>query len=165
MNKNLKREKLKDFSDYISEGMVEVGRDNNLEVDVVNIVKQRQGKMPDSLFVLQAFAGDMSKRENYSNTTFRVLMYFFSLSQYENFVSIDVKTISENMNLSERSVMRATKQLTDDNIIIKIDHPSDKRRIDYFINPKAAWKGKTITRDKFLKKAKDTKMQLDMFKE
>lgn len=165
MNKNLKTEKLKDYSEYISAGMVEVGRDNNLEVDVVNIVKQRQGKMPESLFVLQNFASEMSKRGNYTITTFRVLMYFFSLSQYENFISIDIKSIAENMNISKESVKRATKQLTDDNIILKIEHPSDKRRIDYFINPKAAWKGKTITRDKFLKKAKDTKVQLDMFKE
>ena len=94
-----------------------------------------------------------------------LLMYFFALSQYENFVGIDVKTISEDLELSEVSVKRATKQLTDDNIILKIQHPSDKRRIDYFINPHAAWKGKSLTRDKFLKKAKDNKMQLDMFKE
>lgn len=168
MNKKQKLEKiekLKDFSSYISEGMVEVGRDRNMDVDVVAVYKQKQGKLPDSLFVLQTFANEMSKRENYSATTFRVLMYFFALSQYENFVSIDVKTISENLGLSEMSVKRATKQLTDDNIIIKVEHPSDKRRIDYFINPQAAWRGSSFNRDKFLKKAKDNKMQLKMFLE
>ena len=99
MNKNLNKEKLKDFSSYVADGIVEVGKDNNMEVDVVNIVKQRQGKMPDSLFVLQTFASDMARRKNYTTATFRVLMYFFALSQYENFVGIDVKTISEDLEL------------------------------------------------------------------
>jgi len=165
MSSKEKVTRMKDFSSYIGDGIEEVGREQNMQVDVVNIVKQRQGKMPDSIFVLQNFANEMSKREKYSAATFRVLMHFFALSQYENFVNIDVKTISENLNMSENSVKRATKQLSDDNIILKTEHPSDKRRIDYFINPKAAWRGNTMKRDKFLKKAQDKRMQLDMFGE
>lgn len=164
MSKSKNIEKLKEYSEYISEGIVEVGRDNNMDVQVTNIVKQRTGKMPQAVFLLQSFAQKVSCRKDYSANTFRVLMYFFALSKYENFVSIDVKTISENLEISEMSVKRATKQLTDDNIILKIEHPSDKRRIDYFLNPMASWKGKSLNRDKAINKlTKKNKAQLDMF--
>jgi DNA-binding MarR family transcriptional regulator len=163
MNKEEKKQKLSDFSEYVSSGIEEVGRDRNLDVQVTNIVKLRQGKMPQSMIVLQSFALELAYRKTYSVITFRVLNYFIALSQFENFVSIDIKTISDALEISEPSVKRATKQLVIDNIILKIAHPSDKRRIDYFLNPMAMWKGKTIKRDKFLNKAKNDKLQLDLF--
>jgi DNA-binding MarR family transcriptional regulator len=144
-------------------GAIEVGKQQNLNVEVYSYVKGKQGKMPESVFVLQAFAQKLAFQENYSNHTYRVLFYFFSLSQYENFVSIDIKTIAEDLRISEQSVKRATKQLVEHNVIIKVPHPTDKRRLDYFLNPHASWKGKTINRDKFLDKAKKDRMQLDMF--
>ena len=165
MKKEEKRQKLKDYSDYIDNGMIEVGKENNLDVQVTNIIKLKQGKMPESVFVLQTFAQKLSYKNDYNSTTFRVLFYLISLSQYENFVSIDIKTISENLCISEMSVKRATKKLVEDNIVIKVSHPSDKRRVDYFLNPLAMWRGKTLNRDKFLKKAKDNKVQLNMFNE
>jgi predicted transcriptional regulator len=86
------------------------------------------------------------------------------LSEYENFVSIDVKTISEFLDISELSVKRATKQLTEDNIILKIEHPTDKRRIDYFLNPDSCWRGKSLNRDKAIDKLKKkNKLQLELF--
>ena len=161
---NLKKsEKIKEIGEYNSQGIEEVGRDNGLKFDVTTIYKGQRGKMPDSIFVLQNFANELSKRKNYSANTFRVLMHFFGLSIYENFISIDIKTISENLDISVASVKRATSQLTEDNIIMKHIHPTDNRRIDYFINPQAAWRGNTLNRDKQLKKLKDNKTQLDMF--
>jgi hypothetical protein len=73
MNKDKKYKKLTDYSEYISEGMVEVGKDNEMNVQVTNIVKARTGKMPDSVFVLQSFARKVSYQKNYSANTFRVL--------------------------------------------------------------------------------------------
>jgi len=164
MSKTKNLQKLKDLSEYISEGIVEVGKDNNMDVQVTNIVKARSGNMPQSVFLLQSFAAKVAMKKDYSANTFKVLMYFFALSQYENFVSIDVKTISENLEISQASVKRATGQLVDDNIIIKTEHPSDKRRTDYFLNPMASWKGKSLNRDKaILKLTKKNKYQLDMF--
>jgi DNA-binding MarR family transcriptional regulator len=165
MNNKEKKQKLVDFSEYLDGGIMEVGKDNGLNVDVTNIVKLKQGKMPDSVFMLQAFAQKLSYRDNYSVATFRVLFYFISLSQYENFVSVDIKTISDCLDISELSVKRATKTLVQDNVVIKVPHPSDKRRVDYFLNPLGMWKGKTLSRDKFLNKAKQEKIQLDMFNE
>jgi DNA-binding MarR family transcriptional regulator len=163
MKKEEKRIKLNDFSDYISEGIKEAGNDMNLNVEVTQITKFRQGKMPQSVIYIQDFAYQLAKNESYSLATFRVLNYLISLTKYENFISIDVKTISDELKLSEASVKRATKQLSNDNIIHKMQHPTDKRRIDYFFNPQALWKGKTIIRDKYINSAKNNRIQLELF--
>jgi len=163
MNKKEKHQRLRDYSEYIEAGAIEVGKEQNLDVQITTIVKGKQGKMPESVFVVQAFAQKLAFQENYKISTYRVLFYFISLSQYENFVSIDVKSIAEDLRINEQSVKRATKQLVEHNVIIKVVHPTDKRRLDYFLNPLAMWKGKTLNRDKFLEKAKNKRMQLDMF--
>lgn len=163
MKKKNKNEILRSLGDYMEGGFEEVGKDMGLSVEANTIIKTKQGYLPQSVFLLQEFAEKLSYRTDYNVHTFRVLFYFISLSQFENFISIDVRTISENLNISTPSVKRATKKLTDDNIILKMPHPSDKRRIDYFLNPMAAWKGKTINRDKALSKLKNNKIQLDLF--
>ena len=76
----------------------------------------------------------------------KILMYLLSLSEFENFISIDQRTLNEELNISLSSAEKAIKELTDNGIIIKIKHPSDKRRNDYFLNPMQAWKGKTLNR-------------------
>jgi hypothetical protein len=164
-NKSLNKKRIKYLGEYLEQGIVETGNDENISVDSTLILKIKQGKMPDAVFVLQNFCKNIANRIDYTQSTFRVLFYLISLSEYENFISIDVKTIAENMNMSPLSVKRATKQLSDDNVIKKIDHPSDKRRIDYFLNPMAMWRGKTLNRDKFLIKAKAKKIQLGLFGE
>lgn len=163
VKKNREIQKLEDYSEYVEQGMIEVGKDNRMDVEVNVLIKKKSGRMPDSIFVLQQFCSELCIRKDYSRTTFIVLFKFMSLSQYENFLSIDVETLAEDLGLNERSVRRATKQLTDDKIILKVVHPNDKRRIDYFINPQAAWRGKSLNRDKAILKLKKDKMQLDMF--
>jgi hypothetical protein len=153
---------LKDFGDYLSVGIKEEGKDRGLNVNSTTIISVGNGKMPDSVFVLQQFCIEISKRD-YSTHTFRVLFYLFGLSQYENFVSIDIKTIAEFLKIAERSVLRATKDLEVGNILIKMTHPSDRRRKDYFINPMAAWRGKTINRTKSIKKLHQSNVQLDLW--
>lgn len=157
------KERIKNYGEYLEAGIVEAGKDENINVDATVILKSKTGKMPDSVFVLQHFCQLISSREDYKTVTFRVLFYLISITEYENYVSVDVKTMAENMGISEPSIKRATKQLSDDNILKKIPHPSDKRRVDYFINPMALWRGKTLNRDKFLNAGKSKKMKLDLF--
>jgi DNA-binding MarR family transcriptional regulator len=76
----------------------------------------------------------------------KILMYLLSLSEFENFISIDQKTLNEELNISLRSTERGLKELIDSGILIIVKHPSDKRRNDYFLNPMTAWKGKTLNR-------------------
>ena len=119
--------------------------------------------MPNSVFVIQDFAMNLAIKGGYTLNTYRVLFYFIAVSQYENFISVDINTISEDLEISVASVKRATKELSNENIIMKVPHPMDNRRVDYFLNPKAMWRGKTINRDKFLNKAKNNKLQLNLF--
>lgn len=129
----------------------------NIQVNV-NIAKQRI-KLEPNVMVFQAFAYlAATKLKDASN---RVLMLLLSKSGYENFVSMDVVTIAEELNYTERSVISALNELTTNNIVIKTRHPSDKRRHDYFINPIAAWKGNSFTRKKMLESHNPN--QLEMF--
>lgn len=152
------------FGEYISEGQEEVGREFGMRINATTIISHKRGKMPDSTFVLQQFCRDVSKRMNYSSTVFRVLFHLFGLSEFENYVCIDVKTISDETGISEESVKRATKKLEKDNILLKMKHPSDKRRVDYFINPMAAWRGKALDRTNTISKIEKSKpSQLNLF--
>lgn len=96
----------------------------------------------------------------------KVLMYLLSLSEFENFISIDQKTLNEELNISLSSAEKAIKELIDNGIIIKVKHPSDKRRNDYFLNPMQAWKGKTLNRKISIAKfQKENQYQLSLFGE
>jgi predicted transcriptional regulator len=91
------------------------------------------------------------------------LVYFLGLSRYENYLSIDIDTIAGDLSLSKRTVVRCLNILVEQNIIIKIEHPSDKRRHDYFINPLRAWKGNSNARNKKIKQLeKMDKVQLKL---
>lgn len=162
----MKKAEIKDglsaFGEYLSAGIEEEGRERGLSVKSTTILSLSTGRMPHSIFVLQQFCIEISARK-YSSHTYRVLFYLFGLSQYENYVSIDIKTISESLGVAERSVLRATKDLQKDNILIKMSHPSDKRRKEYFINPMAAWRGKTLNRVKAIKKFGQNNKQLDLW--
>jgi hypothetical protein len=106
--------------------------------------------LPDNMMVFQSFAYLASTKLKPS--TNRILMFFFAKSAYENFIGIDVKTLMEELKMSEPTVVNGLKELEVNNIIIKFQNTKDRRRHDYFINPTAAWKGNSFTRDKQIKK-------------
>lgn len=96
----------------------------------------------------------------------KILMYFLSLSEFENYVGIDQLSLHEDLGMSLSSTERGIKELCDNGIIIKSKHPSDKRRNDYFINPMSAWKGKTLNRKIALQKLNtEENNQLHLFGE
>lgn len=161
--KELIKEELADFGKYISEGIKEEGKDRGLSVKSTHILSVDRGKMPESIFLMQQFCHEVSVNRRYSSNTYRVLFCLFSISQFENFISIDVKSIAERLGMDPKSVSRATRDLANDNIIIKQAHPTDGRRIDYFFNPMAAWRGKAMNRTKTIKNLMNKKVKLDMF--
>lgn len=126
-----------------------LGTLNGVEnVQVKVSIERSKIKLEPNVMVFQAFAFlAATKLKDSSN---RVLMLLFSKSGYENYVSMDVSTIAESLKYTERSVIMALNELTDNNIVIKVKHPSDKRRHDYFINPIAAWRGNSYTRKKMI---------------
>jgi len=132
----------------------------NVEQKKVQITVQRDRlKLPPNIMVFQAFAYLAATK--LKPATNQVLMFLFSKSVYENYISMDVKTISEELNISERSIISSINELVENCIVIKIKHPSDKRRNDYFINPIAAWKGNSFTRASAMKSI--DKAQLKLF--
>ena len=76
----------------------------------------------------------------------KVLMYFLSISHFENYVNLDQQTLRDDLNISLSATEKALKELYDNGVILKTKHPTDKRRNDYFINPMSAWKGKILNR-------------------
>ena len=131
------------------------------EVKVTVSKQKKRISLSANVQVFQAFA--YLSATKLKPATNRILMLLFAQSAYENFIGMDVKTIAEELEMSERSVVRGLNELEENNIIIKYKHPSDKRRHDYFLNPTAAWKGNSFTRMKAIK-ASDPD-QLKMFPE
>jgi DNA-binding transcriptional regulator GbsR (MarR family) len=83
--------------------------------------------------VTQDFVIELSKKQNYSPSTFRVLFHFLTLSGNEIVTSLHIKRIAKSLSISENSVKRAINLLTEDNIILKNYH--NKTKVDYFLNP------------------------------
>jgi hypothetical protein len=119
--------------------------------------------LPQHVMLFQAFAYLASTK--LKPVTNKVLMFLFSRSVYENFIGLDVKTIAEELNMTDRSIISALKELEDNNIIIKTPNLTDKRRHDYFINPTAAWKGNGHSRMNMMKKLQSNKNQISLFNE
>lgn len=137
---------------------------SHIQMETHVYVKQqvRRVPLPHNTMVFQAAAYlCCTKLASSSN---RILMYFFSISEYENFISVDVQTLSELLNLTTRSIKSGLKELEDNNIIIKIKNIRDKRRHDYFINPVVSWRGNSATWDKTKKQIQvSNPNQLNLF--
>jgi predicted transcriptional regulator len=126
------------------------------------IVDGNKVKMPPAVFIYQAFAYLAATK--LKPATNSVLNYIFSLTGFQNYLQIDQKTLAEEMRMCLKTVNTAIKELVDCNVLMKIKHPNDARRIDYFINPVAAWKGNSKQRESVIRKLKESnKNQLDMF--
>jgi DNA-binding MarR family transcriptional regulator len=136
------------------------------ELDVkkaVIFIQRDRLKLPQNIMVFQAFAYMAAK--DLKPTTNRLLMLLFSMSEYENFVSMDVQTIAEVLQVKKLTIIVSLKELTENNIVIKVKHKADNRRNDYFLNPVAVWKGNSYARDKAMKLLTQNKTQLELFGE
>jgi hypothetical protein len=133
---------------------------NTSDVKVtVNVTKDRL-PLPQNVMVFQAFATIAAIK--LKPATNRILMFLFGLSAYENYLSIDIKTLSEQLELTDRSVISAINELVENKIILKFPHPTDKRRNDYFINPLAAWKGNSYARRTKIRAILKDKNQMEL---
>ena len=139
----------------------------NGEKDVlvqVNVQKGRKAPLPPNIMVMQKFAYLSATQLKPAST--RVLMLFFAMAGYENYVGMDVKTIQEELGIkSKMTIVSALKELEENNIIIKIENVTDRRRNDYFINPLSAWKGNSNTRKKMHRNLAIHTNQLSLFPE
>jgi hypothetical protein len=121
------------------------------EAKEINVfVKAKNNRVPlaPNIMVFQTFA--FLAATKLKPSTNKVLMLFFANSAYENYIGMDVITISEKLDISERSVLSALRELVIHNVIIKTKHPTDRRRNDYFLNPFASWKGNSESRKRMI---------------
>lgn len=134
----------------------------NRQINVSVRVSEARIKLPQNIMVFQGFA--LLAAMKLKPSTNRVLMFLFGLSAYENFISIDVKSISEELEIGNRTVLDALKELTTNNIVVKVPHPRDKRRNDYIINPTAAWKGNSYSWNKAKNMLENNSNQTELWK-
>jgi DNA-binding transcriptional ArsR family regulator len=81
----------------------------------------------------------------------KVFFYLMVTMSFENFIGIDMKTISEKIKMPLRTVTLAMKELKEAGIVMAIKNNFDNRRNDYRLNPLVVWKGKVNSRTKSLK--------------
>lgn len=123
---------------------------NNDAVDVFVSVRNKRIKIPPNVMVFQTFAYLVATR--LSPASNRLLMFFISITGYENYCSIDVKTIMDELKLSKQTVVKGLDELVKQNIVVKIPNSIDARRNDYFINPMSMWKGNSYSRKQVINK-------------
>lgn len=140
-----------------------LGELNDKDVDVSVNVKQKRPKIPENIMVFQVTAYMCATELKPASN--KILMLFYSLSAYENYISMDVSTMCEVLGMSKPTVVNGLKELVDNNVIVKLAHPTDNRRHDYFLNPYTAWKGNSYARKEMINRIKGSSAaaQLDMF--
>jgi DNA-binding Lrp family transcriptional regulator len=81
---------------------------------------------------------------------------------FENFIGIDQKSLSDNINMPLPTVKKAMRELKESGMLLSIKNNMDTRRNDYRLNPIIGWKGKVTNRVKMLK---ENPNQIKMFEE
>ncbi len=127
----------------------------NMQVSV--LFKSKIPRIPDYTQVFQEALKRIVAGEGMTLITYRVFCYLLGTMQFENFIGINIKTMAEDLNVSEPSIKRAMKQLKELNIVISIKDTMDRRLNCYMLNPKAAWKGKAKNYISVVKKMKNLK--------
>jgi hypothetical protein len=150
--KNEEKEKIKNVASYIEDGIVELGKENDLTIEAFTVFKERKEPMPQSVFIMQLFAKTFSEKVELKPSEYRILFHLISLMEYENNVSIDQNTKAENLGMTRKTVISGLKELENLQIVIKFTHKQDRRRNEYWVNPHTMWKGSSDKRMKVIKK-------------
>lgn len=128
-------------------------------VAVTVTVKRKITKTPDFVMLYQE-VGKKILEGNMKLSTSKVFFYLIVNMNFENFIGIDMKSISEKINMPLRTVTLAMKELKELGMVVAIKNNWDSRRNDYRLNPIVCWKGKVNSRTKTMK---ENPMQITMF--
>lgn len=135
---------------YDLRGISDVIKDKIPDTKSVKIiVAESKGKLDPFIIVFQEFCNFVAPK--LSSAGLRVLIKLFGISGYECLIGIDQLTLAEEIKLSIRQIQNGLDELCKYNIIIKAKNVTDRRRNDYFINPMAAWRGRSLNRTEALK--------------
>jgi hypothetical protein len=95
-----------------------------------------------------------------SLSAIKLFGYMISVMEFQNFIGIDLLTISEDIKMPLPTVKKAMHDLKELGIMISTKDNLDTRRNIYRLNPIVAWKGKVVNR---VKQMKDNPAQLPLF--
>lgn len=96
---------------------------------------------------------EISKSQNLTDGDIRVLMRLFSLLDYNNYLSIEQKSVAEALHRSPESVSRSIKRLTEQGVIHR--GPRVGRAYTYRLDPFVAFRGETEAKDRVAKEIRD----------
>lgn len=162
MDEKTKEEIARSVHEQVENSSMGSGFKNGVNVSVN--VKPNRERLPPNVMVFQTFA--YLSATILTPSSCKLLMYLFSKTAYENFIGMDIKTLSEDLKMAERTTIRALNELRDNGIIVKVPSPTDKRRHDYFINPFGAWKGNSYTRKEAINTlSREAEGQMNLFGE
>ena len=168
MSHNIDKRKVTEavYNALQNENNVINGKDAKVSEIVTTVrIGEKKTPLPPNAMVFQLAASLCSA--NLNGAANRILMHFIAEVGWENYIGIDQKTIAEKLSMSLRSVTRGLHELKEINILQQMNHPTDKRRKDYFINPAMLWKGNSYTRKERVRKIKelDSQISLNLFNE
>lgn len=86
---------------------------------------------------------EIAKDPDMNGETFRVLMYLYSLLDFENYIQQSQKEIAEGLGMRKEHVSRAMKILAGKQIILEGPRVGSSKC--YRLNPNYGWKGKVKT--------------------
>ena len=124
--------------------------------------RRKIGKTPDFVMVYQE-VGKKVLQGDIQPSACKILFYLIVTLDFDNFTGIDLKTISENINMPLPTIKKGMAELKDIGILLAIKDMTDRRRNIYRFNPLVAWKGKVNNRAKVLKETDHR--QYKMFQE
>lgn len=118
---------------------------SNLNITVFNGNKKMKG-IPDFTMLFQLMSLQLSRELKPASC--KVLFYLLCITDYYNFVGININTLQEQLKLSKATVINAMNQLKELHVLISIKDNLDKRRNVYCLNPAQSWKGSFVKRKK-----------------
>lgn len=141
---HMKDSELKVTSENIASVVkAELGDDYNINVSL------RRPKIQSEAFIMiYQEIGKKILEGDISLSAVKLFYYMANHMQFENFIGIDLKTISENIKMPLSTVKEAMRDIKDMGLVISIKDNFDNRRNVYRINPVVAWKGKVKNKKK-----------------
>lgn len=91
----------------------------------------------------------------------RLLLFCLTIVDYGNSIPMGITQMADELLYSKRQCQRGMDELIYFKVIIKQQHPTDKRMVNYYLNPLQSWKGKVKERRN--KIAETPINQLDLF--
>jgi len=93
--------------------------------------------------------------------TCKMLLYLLTVVRYDNRVDRTIAEICEDLEYKRSQVSQSLRELEDSKIIMRIEHPDDKRKFIIILNPLQSWKGDIGLRAKMIQSAPKNQLQIN----